>query len=303
VLKRAFNHPKPKGVGKVPIVLSRITRWVALVVSLVVVVPLMQSDPAQAARAGFGWKYGWKNGRSELTRRHLKDAGRVNARMSVLGYRVYGTGGLGLKERSGPGTEYSVIGVLAEGTWIDITCQQRSGSSVGGSSIWDRLNGGAWVSDYYVSTPVFNDFSPGIPRCDVPPSPPPPPPVVQTREQNAVSWARSQLGAMFQPDGKFWNGRCDRFVANAYGKANSGYLTAYSHWLDLQSRGLAHPGDHNIPLGGLAFYWNTSAGHVMISEGNGYFISTGPRVYETPLSSGFGTYLGWAPANPEWPGR
>jgi len=62
----------------------------------------------------------------------------------------------------------------------------RSGSSVNGSTIWDRLNsqGGGYITDYYTNTPRYNDFSPGIPGCDQLPAsggsggsaPPPPPP-------------------------------------------------------------------------------------------------------------------------------
>jgi hypothetical protein len=82
-------------------------------------------------------------------------------------YTVTGTGGSGLNERTGPATSYSVIRTLAEGTTVDIICQSRSTSAVGGSYIWDKLNDASrgWVSDYYLNTPVFNGFTPGIPQC------------------------------------------------------------------------------------------------------------------------------------------
>jgi uncharacterized protein YraI len=244
--------------------------------------------PTAPTWAGQGRQAGHHGRSSELTRHHMHAA--PKARAAVTGYRVYGTGGYGLIERSGPGTGYARVGSLAEGTWLDITCQVRSGSSVGGSTMWDLLSNGGWISDYYTTTPVYNDNSPGIPICG-------------SREQRGVAWARAQLGQSYQSDGKPWNGWCDRFVANAFGMANSGYYTAYDHWLNLANRGLVVRGDTNVPYGALAFYYNGNGGHVMISEGNGLFVSTGPSVYETGLTSYFGSYLGWAWANPEWPGR
>jgi uncharacterized protein YraI len=89
-------------------------------------------------------------------------------------YYVFGTGGVGLTERTGPGLNYGSAGSLLEGQQIQISCQQQSGSAVGGSDIWDRLTNGNWVSDFYTTTPVYAAFSPGIPQCS---SPPPPPPV------------------------------------------------------------------------------------------------------------------------------
>src|SRR5687768_16962706 len=81
---------------------------------------------------------------------------------AVTGYKVYGTGGAGLKARTGPGTSYTVVRVLAEGTPLDINCQDY-GSDVGGSRIWDRLQDGTWVSDYYVYCTPYAQFDTRIP--------------------------------------------------------------------------------------------------------------------------------------------
>jgi hypothetical protein len=70
-----------------------------------------------------------------------------------------------LNARAGPGTGYGVARVLPNGTPIGIACQTRSPSLINGSGIWDRLADGTYVTDYYTTTPVFNNFSPGIPRC------------------------------------------------------------------------------------------------------------------------------------------
>ena len=78
------------------------------------------------------------------------------------------TGGA-VNERSGPGTSYSVVGLLPNGSTIEIACQ-TSGSLVITNSVWDQLNNGSYISDYYTTTPVPNNFSPQIPRCASSPS-------------------------------------------------------------------------------------------------------------------------------------
>jgi surface antigen len=70
-----------------------------------------------------------------------------------------------LRERSGPGTGYQTLGILPSGSRIMIVCQVRSSSVVLGTGIWDRLSNGAYVSDYYTTTPAFNSFSAGISHC------------------------------------------------------------------------------------------------------------------------------------------
>ncbi len=70
-----------------------------------------------------------------------------------------------LRARSGPGIGFAVVRVLPSGATIQIACQVRSSSIVSGSGIWDRLTDGTYVTDYYTTTPAFNDFSPGIARC------------------------------------------------------------------------------------------------------------------------------------------
>jgi predicted Rdx family selenoprotein len=85
-------------------------------------------------------------------------------------YHVSGTGGIGLRTRSGPGTGYGTVGLLAEGTAVTINCQ-TTGTVVNGSNIWDRFADGSYGSDFYVDTPVFNGYSPGIPQCSSAPPP------------------------------------------------------------------------------------------------------------------------------------
>ncbi|BET48533.1 MULTISPECIES: SH3 domain-containing protein [Streptomyces] len=63
--------------------------------------------------------------------------------------------GYRLNVRSGPGTNYSVVRVLAEGSRVTINCQ-RTGERVSGpygtSSIWDNIGSGQYVSDTYILT-------------------------------------------------------------------------------------------------------------------------------------------------------
>ncbi|NBM19732.1 SH3 domain-containing protein [Streptomyces sp. GC420] len=63
------------------------------------------------------------------------------------GYRV--------NVRSGPGTGYSIVKVLAEGSWVPIYCQtpgQTITGPYGTTNIWDNIASGQFVSDAYVKT-------------------------------------------------------------------------------------------------------------------------------------------------------
>jgi hypothetical protein len=80
-------------------------------------------------------------------------------------YSVYHTGGVGLKMRAGANTGSAQIGVLPEGATLQIVCQAHGQRVLAGSDIWDRLTNGAWVYDWYTTTPVTGGFSPPIPQC------------------------------------------------------------------------------------------------------------------------------------------
>ena len=70
-----------------------------------------------------------------------------------------------VRERSGPGTGYGTRAIMPSGTRIMIVCQVRSGSVIRGTGIWDRLSDGGYVTDYYTTTPAFNQFTAGISHC------------------------------------------------------------------------------------------------------------------------------------------
>jgi uncharacterized protein YraI len=63
--------------------------------------------------------------------------------------------GVRLNVRSGPGTGYSIVRVLPEGSKVAIYCQ-TPGTTVSGpygtSNIWDNISSGEYVSDAYVKT-------------------------------------------------------------------------------------------------------------------------------------------------------
>jgi hypothetical protein len=69
-----------------------------------------------------------------------------------------------LNKRIGPGPSYAITGTLRSGALGWVTCQ-RSGSTVGTTSVWDRLDDGKYVSDFYLATPSKTSYSPPIPRC------------------------------------------------------------------------------------------------------------------------------------------
>ncbi|MEU1047162.1 SH3 domain-containing protein [Streptomyces sp. NPDC005897] len=82
-----------------------------------------------------------------------EQAGGAVAAAALSSYPV--APGYRLNVRSGPGTNYSVVRVLAEGSRVTINCQ-RTGERVSGpygtSNIWDNIGGGQYVSDTYVRT-------------------------------------------------------------------------------------------------------------------------------------------------------
>ncbi|MEV6962960.1 SH3 domain-containing protein [Streptomyces sp. NPDC051207] len=70
--------------------------------------------------------------------------------------RYYSTApGYRVNVRSGPGTNYSIIKVLPEGTRVAINCQSPGTwitGPYGTTNIWDNIANGQFVSDAYVNT-------------------------------------------------------------------------------------------------------------------------------------------------------
>ncbi|MFF4259428.1 SH3 domain-containing protein [Streptomyces sp. NPDC001663] len=63
--------------------------------------------------------------------------------------------GVRVNVRSGPGTNYTIVRVLPEGSSVPIFCQ-TPGTTVSGyygtSNIWDNIDSGEYISDTYVKT-------------------------------------------------------------------------------------------------------------------------------------------------------
>jgi alpha-tubulin suppressor-like RCC1 family protein len=134
-----------------------------------------------------------------------------------------------------------------------------------------------------------------------------------TREQNAITWATGQVGSTG------YEGYCELFAENAFGTSGR-YASAIANYNAMNSRGTIHAGDTNVPAGALAFFGATSSngnyGHVMLSLGNGQFISTNVGSSGYLVNSGHvgyttiayvqassGPYLGWSYADSGWAGR
>ena len=207
--------------------------------------------------------------------------------------------------RSGPGTGYSIIGSAASGASFTLLCQWQGGTNVSGNATWDKVtfsNGltGA-IADYYTTTPSWNSYAPNTGACTT----------SSTREQRAMDWARSVLGNAYTngdlgDSNHAWNGWCDNFVGHAYGLAASGFATAIDHYNYMNSQGLINT-TGTPPSGALVFFAaaaiNGYAGHVMLSEGNGNYITTGSIIQRVSLTWPGAPYLGWSYANSNWPGR
>ncbi|WDZ84956.1 peptidoglycan DD-metalloendopeptidase family protein [Micromonospora cathayae] len=90
-----------------------------------------------------------------------------NGCSSSTGNGTVNTSGTALTVRSGPGTGYTAVGTVADGTRVTIQCQ-TTGTSVTGtygtSNIWDRIGSGRYIADAYVYT-GYDGFIPNVPRC------------------------------------------------------------------------------------------------------------------------------------------
>jgi hypothetical protein len=208
------------------------------------------------------------------------------ATADTSGYHVANTQGHGVTVRSGPSQQTSATGHLPEGSAITIACQM-AGSDVNGSPIWDRLNAGGYLSDYYADTPAIKTFSPGLARCQD--TPPPEPGIDAGRANRAIGWFEARIGSTA------YEWLCETAVDDAYGSHR--YYSALDDWHDAVRRGTAHSGDLNAPRGALVFWNITQWGHVGIARGDGAFVATNVNDHIGAASlPHYSNYLGWA-----WP--
>lgn len=228
------------------------------------------------------------------------------AAAGITGYSVAGTGGVGLQVRTSPyDAGAASVAVLGDGTGFTAECAVH-GRNINGNSVWHQISWPAagWISDFYTNTPGFNQYLPGEPECGT--NPP-----TGTREDRALAWARSVIGQAYTngdlgDSNHAWDGWCDNFVGHAYGRAASGYASAIVHYNSLYNRGLIHT-TGTPPAGALVFFnsapINGYFGHVMLSEGNGNYITSAPTVRRVNINWPGAPYIGWSYADPEWAGR
>jgi uncharacterized protein YraI len=69
-----------------------------------------------------------------------------------------------LNERLGPSSSHPVKATLPAGALAWVLCQ-TAGAKVYTTAVWDRLDDGYYVTDYYVATPSSTTYSRPIPRC------------------------------------------------------------------------------------------------------------------------------------------
>ncbi|MFC4856754.1 hypothetical protein [Actinophytocola glycyrrhizae] len=66
-------------------------------------------------------------------------------------------GGTAVNKRSGPGTGYGVVGSVADGATVTVSCSANGTSHAGRwgtTSLWNRLTDGTWVTDAFMWTGV-----------------------------------------------------------------------------------------------------------------------------------------------------
>ncbi|MCU1681271.1 MAG: Conserved putative secreted protein [Amycolatopsis sp.] len=213
---------------------------------------------------------------------------------------VHTDSGVAVTVRSTASTSGKSVGTVASGAAVTIDCQ-ANGETVTGkygtSDIWDHVPAkGGYVSDTYVYTGSDSRVAPDCAGTTVSCS------TSGTGDSNscaqAVAWAKAHVHTT---DIESYYGYCDRINALAYGFTASGSTTAYVHWTQIPGS-YKHPGDSQVPAGGLAFFSNGGSGHTMISIGGGNFLSNdihGRGTYTqttiAQIKSTWGqTYLGWA---------
>ena len=90
------------------------------------------------------------------------DADNVDAPVATTAFPYQATASV--RARSGPGPAYPLVKVYAKDDVVPVVCQ-TPGPAVGSSKVWDKLNNGSYVTDYYVSTPSNTGYSVPVTRC------------------------------------------------------------------------------------------------------------------------------------------
>ncbi|MFO0955457.1 MAG: hypothetical protein U0526_02885 [Candidatus Saccharibacteria bacterium] len=182
------------------------------------------------------------------------------------------------------GVSDPTVYVVINGRSYGVTSPEQLTTCYGG---WGPVR---WISDDATNLSLSAyPYSGAAPACIAP------------REAHAATWAQAQLGRTDR------NGWCELFVEEAFA-THGRYISAAAHLAQKRASNQLHAGDTAVPVGAIAFFapsWqNGYNGHVMISIGNGQFVSTGARVFITGINQTlFGPYAGWTYADSTWPSR
>ncbi len=192
--------------------------------------------------------------------------------------------------RPEPSTYRAPIRVVAAGSVLPLGCYaygQRLTGRYGASSIWYQVVGGGWISDAYVYTGTSNPVTAACASA---------PPPTSTKADRAAAWAQSMVGATG------WDGWCERFVENAYGVSGK-YASAVAHYNAVRGQVSTNG---TPPKGAIVFYSaaaiNGYYGHVMISLGDGRYVTTAGSIKIVGQSWPGAPYLGWYIPT-QWQGR
>ena len=69
-----------------------------------------------------------------------------------------------VRARTGPSPSYPLVKLHPKGDSVAVVCQ-TPGSAIGTTNVWDKLNDGSYVTDYYISTPSNTGYSSPVIRC------------------------------------------------------------------------------------------------------------------------------------------
>lgn len=227
------------------------------------------------------------------------------AHAATYTFKVVGTDGLGVCERVSPQLKAKRGACHPEGRTVKVTCwvlgdtvRDRWQGQVISWNRWARTTGGRYIADIYL-----NAKKDGYPKCGAAA----PKPSVSKKAQRAADWARARISdteTNLTPD-RMWSGWCELFAEVAYGTRGR-YPSARDNYKAQRAAGRIRT-TGTPPVGALVFYDLTEYGHVGISLGDGYVVST--QGYNTPKKvarhtvKGMGGYLGWSEAPTSWPGR
>ncbi len=87
-----------------------------------------------------------------------------SAPLPACGYPFHTMATSGLVTRQGPGSGYPAVWRIDYGSLAWVRCQSV-GTLVGTSRVWDRLDTGTWVADYYVADSSRWSWTPALPHC------------------------------------------------------------------------------------------------------------------------------------------